>query len=502
MTTTAVSLSYPSTPSPICRLPPELLIDIFVHCSDMPSDQLTPVVLGQVCRYWMDVSHLSPRIWQHVYLYESNGTTVSHGQAERWIHRAHPLPFDVHINVATADMILPLMSPILSHMQRLQRCVISGKHEEEFDFSNHPFDRSRDCLVDELHLLIKGPSALEVLPADSDTTDDRPPTEVFRVQTPPDGSGPPSLGLHFSVYAVPLATAVRPLPIRALCISEFTLDVTTDVPRMLAFLTCTPLLESLHFAGWTQEGAPIAAGVLTPVHLPRLRFLLLRTTVSIRALLAHLHVPALRELHLEHTNVDFALRTEPYVAAAPVPDEGESEDEAHDFSQSPWSDHATGMGLRALLRRSRPPLEVLHMDYADMRTKDFRWAFDRLATLREFRIIGSDMSDRVLAMLAPFRKRRLAFGLPDAEAEDGEARRGAWAVRLPNLETLSIWHCQRISGDAVVNTLRDRVTFTDLAAAEGMGETLESVTVVGCSEFLFDHAQALSDSLGERLRLS
>ena len=150
MDITAVSSSSLSSPSPVYRLPTELLIDIFVHCSSTPSDHLTPVVLGQVCRFWNDVTRLSPRMWQQVYLYESNGIHVSHDQALQWIRRAQPLPFDVHIHVSTTDMILPLISPILGHMKRLRRCVISGRHEEEFDFSKYPFDPTRDCLVDAL----------------------------------------------------------------------------------------------------------------------------------------------------------------------------------------------------------------------------------------------------------------------------------------------------------------------------------------------------------------
>ncbi len=493
---------FPPRPSgipPISRLPPELLIDIFVHCSDEPSDQLTPITLGQVCRYWKDVSHLSPRIWQNIYIYESNGTTLSHDQALWWMYKSDPLPFDVRIEISTGDMILPLLSPVLSQMYRLQRCVISGRHEEEFDFSKYAFDRTRDCLVDELHLVIKGISALDVAlgpNGDSDTTEDRPATDIFRMHCPSDGS--PELSLHFAVYALPLESVMKPIPVKSLCITEFTLDVMTDIPRMLDFLRCTPHLETLHFAGWPQEGDPIQPGRLFPVKLCHLRVLLIRSTVSVRAILSHIDVPALEELYLEHTNVDFELRTEPYVAQQSPPDEGESDDDAHDFSQSPWSDHATGMGLRTLIRRSRPPLQVLHMDYADMRTKDFKWCFDRLDRLREFRIVGSDMSDRVVAMLAPFPRRQLAFGL--ANVRTAEDPRGSWAVRLPSLRKLAIWHCQRVSGDAVVQALRDRVTFTDRAAEEGRGDTMDSVAVVGCSEFQFQHVQALSPSLGERLR--
>ncbi|RPD62280.1 hypothetical protein L226DRAFT_532695 [Lentinus tigrinus ALCF2SS1-7] len=487
-------LSQLSSLPPISRLPPELLIDIFTHCSDEPSDQLTPVLLGHVCQYWKDVSLLSPRIWQHIYLYERNGTFVSHEQARWWIAKSNPLPFDVRIEAETTDMILPLLSPVLSHMQRLERCVISGRHNEEFDFTKYPFDRARPCLVNELNLVIKGVAALDTLGlnADSDVSEDRPETDIFRVHSPSDG--PPELSLHFAVYALPLQLEMKPILIKALCITEYSMDVTVDIPRLIRFLQCTPFLESLHYTGWPQEGDPILPGHLSMARLPCLRVLLIRTTVSVRAILSNIDVPALEELYLEHTNVDFELRTEPYVAQQDHPDEGESEDEAHDFSQSPCSDHATGMGLRMLLKRSRPPLQVLHMDYADMRTKDFRWCFDHLKHLREFRIVGSDMSDRVVALLAPFQR-------PFSGPHQGQGG-GTVHVRLPCLQHLAFWHCQRVTGDAIVRALRERVELTDYLAENGWGETLEGVAVVGCVEVLFQHVQALSETLGERLRIS
>ncbi|KAH9847934.1 hypothetical protein C2E23DRAFT_846319 [Lenzites betulinus] len=495
-TMSAIATPRPLGSSPIHRLPPELLIDIFVACSDHPSDDLSPIVITQVCRYWKDVAYLSPRIWQRIYLYEHHPSTLSHDQAEWWIHKSEPLPFDVRIEAHTPDMILPLLSPVLSRMSRLRKCTIAGTLQEEFDFSKYTFDRSKGDIIEHLNIVVKGISAMGPLGLleDSETIDERP-VDVFRVRT---SDASPELTMHLSIYALPLASAMKPIPIVSLYISEYTLDVTTDVVRMLNFLRCLPLLETFHFAGWPQEGEPILPGLLQPVRLMKLRSLLLRSTCSVRAILAHLDAPALEELYLEHTNVDFELRTDPYVAQQSPPEEGESDDEAHDFSQSPWSDHATGMGLRALLRRSRPPLRVLHMDYADMRTKDFRWCFDRLDRLREFRIVGSDMSDRVVGMLAPVRRRWLTFGIANARAADDP--RGVWEVRLPSLTKLAIWHCQRVSGDALVQALRERVRFTDWAAEEGRMATVESVAIVGCSEFLHHHGQLLADTLGERLR--
>ena len=190
------------------------------------------------------------------------------------------------------------------------------------------------------------------------------------------------------------------------------------------------------------------------------------------------------------------------------PEEGDSDDEACDFSQSPWSDHATGMGLRSLLRRSNPPLEVLEMDYADMRTKDFLWCFDHLETLSEFRIVASDMSDKVIQMLAPYRvsgRPRSVSSMSSDPDESLEFVNHAWAlgeprVRLPRLSALELWNCQRLTGNSIVATLGARARYTDQVPDRNTYSKLSEVAIVGCTDFLPHHADALRSVLGLRLR--
>lgn len=242
---------------------------------------------------------------------------------------------------------------------------------------------------------------------------------------------------------------------------------------------------------------------------------------------------------------------EPDVATYPYePEDGDSDDENQDFSQSPWSDHATGMGLRSLIRRSNPPLQVLAMDYADMRTKDFEWCFDRMDSLLEFRIVASDMSDKVIAMLAPYAEQPSlpaspirpveeegeALDNPDTDSSDGggsnfpsptsdgppahpfpDASSTPLQVRMPRLTSLELWNCQRLTGDAIVHALRARTRYTDemvakaRAAVVGHDATdggtattflkLEEVAVIGCNDFYPRHAVDLGITLGNRLRI-
>jgi hypothetical protein len=157
------------------------------------------------------------------------------------------------------------------------------------------------------------------------------------------------------------------------------------------------------------------------VSLPRFRSLVLRGTLATRI---YLYTPALRELYLERLNADFEfpvlnpdlplpsrkpidLLLPPRVPqrshrqaqmgtlSFPAPEifcppssllafgfecafeDGGSNDELSNYSQSPHSDHVTGMDLRSLLRHSSPPLGVPKRDYANMRAKDFAWLFSR-----------------------------------------------------------------------------------------------------------------------------
>ncbi|EIM81578.1 uncharacterized protein STEHIDRAFT_171889 [Stereum hirsutum FP-91666 SS1] len=205
-------------------------------------------------------------------------------------------------------------------------------------------------------------------------------------------------------------------------------------------------------------------------------------------------------------------------------EEGDSDDEFPDFSQSPFSDHATGMGLRSLLTRCNPPLKVLEMDYADMRTKDFEWFFGRADRLEEFRIVASDMSDRVMSRFAPFDFDITPPSSPEPEEaehllrEDPEeferirmSRREPIEItglRMSCLKRLELYNCQVVSGEAIVDALTRRCRAADdfptWPSSAGWSERqnwrrLEHVAVVGCGKFGQTHAMELTDLLGDRV---
>jgi len=126
----------------------------------------------------------------------------------------------------------------------------------------------------------------------------------------------------------------------------------------------------------------------------------------------------------------------------------------------------------------------LEMDFSDMRTKDFRFVFSHLNRLQEFLIVASDMSNKVVNFLKPYPSRK-----------DGSMR-----LRLPKLRKLTLYNCQRLSGDAIVDALSARVDYTDANATAAL-TTVSRVDIVDCDAFTSRHGQVLGKTLGNRLRL-
>ncbi|PSS06589.1 hypothetical protein PHLCEN_2v3647 [Hermanssonia centrifuga] len=486
-----VSHSYQSS-VPVYRLPVELLIFIFVLCTG-GADEVPriPSTLSRVCRGWHEIVRSSPGVWQYISL-DDHSLSASHCQADIWLKFSQFQPLDVHIHLTDIDSLLPLLSPLLSHIYRWRRCTITGKLEEQFLLPSPSQNPSRTVL-DHLAITVRGSleEHVSTLP-------------IFHVASPSFTTGADvvtsqayKVSIRVDVLHLPISQHMTTLHLRTLTIVENDLDVVPDTLHLLNFLSFCPYIEVFHFIGFPHDPpTPSARDPFPVVILRKLRSLVLCCTSVMRAILSHIDTPALTELSLEHLNSEFRPgRPGKYSLG----EDGDSEDEANDFSQSPWSDHATGMGLRSLIKRSKPPLEILQMDYADMRTKDFLWCFDRLDNLQEFRITASDMSNRVIAMLAPCHD---SIPLPRRKDKNRVQEDTPLRIRLPRLALLELCKCQRLPGDDIVNALRERVKYINQFADSGACSILSSVTVSGCPDFKPRHVMALSEILGAKLRAS
>lgn len=502
--------------SSIGDLPPELLIDVFEKCSW--NTPLAPLTLSLVCHMWHDIVYTSPRVWQLISLQDTRNHKVVaveklQRQARTWLANSSPLPFDVTVDFQShsQEQFLAIISILIGGLDRWSACTfVRGKHREIVDVSGivlaarshsdytdsessdedseneeheeRPTLQAGKAVVDHLEVIVDEAVGLRSHSDDEDGPDIEDSDDEDDEDMDLEGKLPTfrrlrtgSIVLNYPVPNLPLPSQINPMGITALTITEMGLGSPNPV-RLLRFLTAFPEIEKLTFDGLALE--PDYNGDEAPpvVALPKLYELTIGSTCSIRMILSHLVVPGLTRLYLQHLNTDATIPNQP------IGEDGDSDDEAHDYSQSPSSDHATGMGLRMLQRRSNPPLRVLDMDYSDLRTKDFHFCFDHFSLLREFRIVASDMSDRVVRMLAPY---------------DGPS--GRREIRLPYLKELELYHCQRVTGNAIVTALRERASFVDRSPIH---PAMDHVSVVGCAEVLPEHNLALSTIFGSRFHSS
>ena len=541
--------------SPIDRLPVEILIEIFVYCAHETA--LTPIILGRICRRWEEITNFSPRIFQWIVLDDSQVTTEhSTGLSQAFLLRSRSLQFDVDISISNRDNVLPFLSPFLPHLNRWRSCTIEGNRVEHVHFREFWTAGTGEPRLEQLDISVD--PGQQALVGGQVSTEDQIISHTFKSHPTPLKSN--LLFMDVSLSRLPLAL-FEPLRFVSLFIQEkptspFVLKI--HPIDFLQFLTACPVLEFLSFTGSMFQAVirPEDFERPPPVpFLPRLRSLVLHSTLCTRTILSYIDTPNLKELYLEHLNVDFSFpihnpyslrrRRKPSTLApateshrrtrqststasldmepsSPIPihtiilhpdtegeydevhEDGDSDDEG-DFSQSPYSDHATGMGLRSLFQRCDPPLRVLEMDYADMRTKDFRWLFERASSLEEFRIVASDMADCVVQMLSPWTtpwSDEDNGGWPMGWDEESGTPRYRCSVALPQLKSLELYNCQRLSGKAIVSALRSRVVATDDAVGRGVfdGSPMDDVAIVGCANFINDHEIELSDALGDRLR--
>jgi hypothetical protein len=281
--------------------------------------------------------------------------------------------------------------------------------------------------------------------------------------------------LELWLTALPPSTELVAMDLTYLVITESISDAAqTSTAAIMGVLSACPALRHFRFEGWIRDdshGAFTYDPPSTVVELPCLQSLCIRTTTMTRGILSSLRAPRVTHLSLTYLNV-----ARPVNVESGLEEEGESDDEAGDFSESPWSDRATGMGMRTFISRSSPPIRKLEMDYSDFRTKDFIWVFDRLEGLEEFRIIGSDMSDKVIRLFGP---------------ESGSPTK----LRLPRLSCVELFECQRLTGDAAVAALVQRAVVTDTSSEYSK---LRLVCISGCDGVTAEHDNLLSAALGSR----
>ncbi|KAF8555352.1 hypothetical protein OG21DRAFT_1461019, partial [Imleria badia] len=134
------SIRSPTTLSPNCRIPPELLASIFIRCASDHYD-LDPsafrtnlgardvpswVNVSYVCRYWRAVALDCPTLWGYHFV-------VSRRWTEELLSRSQPAPLKIRIPFALARtkfMWWSLLEKLLDHTERIQELIARLPYKE------------------------------------------------------------------------------------------------------------------------------------------------------------------------------------------------------------------------------------------------------------------------------------------------------------------------------------------------------------------------------------
>ncbi|KAJ7696668.1 hypothetical protein B0H17DRAFT_389621, partial [Mycena rosella] len=118
--------------SPIRRIPPEILAEVFIFCRDSSLDAASyyisdpreaPMLLAHICSSWRLVCHGTPRLWQHVHL-RSAASFRKPSFIYRILARSGSLP--IHLNLATLEPRAHAVStPVISIWDRCRTRVKS-----------------------------------------------------------------------------------------------------------------------------------------------------------------------------------------------------------------------------------------------------------------------------------------------------------------------------------------------------------------------------------------
>lgn len=454
--------------SPFESLPFELLIHIFSFSID--ADPNCVFTLSLVCSKWHAGVHSTPSLWQRLRLNDHAFDPARlQARSNLWIDRSGRLPLDVEIKSVHQDSMLPMLSYTLSVMGRWRTFTSSERIQFHWKGSRRKIggvddDEGLVLVVDLQHKRrfsgdLGQDSALSSLSE-----------EPCSVETFVKDKGPPKEIHVKGVWSLPKSDSLTPFSsITSLIVSNAGWK---DMPlhQCVEFFGAFPMLAYLKLMNRFVQDPDYNPDcpIVKPVILPHLRRLTL-SIASTRCLLSHMTMPALERLELMYINSSVEY-DHPITYAL-----GDSDDEAHDFSRSPWTDRATGMGLRSLFGRCSPPLHELVMDFADLRTKDFKWAFGAMKDLETLRVVASDMSDKVIAALAV------------KSGSESIAQ-----VPLPRLKRLYLDKCQKISGDVFMGMMESRMQAAEQRVVSRM-ETLETLECTGIS---LEHAGRMRRLLG------
>jgi F-box-like len=136
-----VASDFPSHHFPFHRLPPEVLIAIFLQVELSSYDYgpfgiPPPVILSHVCRLWRDIALDSATLWTDIRIYDDHAYYQSHRYYEMYFERSKSSPIDVsYYHFRTSLHATDAISHILLHITRIRRLTIMMTRYNKFFLS-------------------------------------------------------------------------------------------------------------------------------------------------------------------------------------------------------------------------------------------------------------------------------------------------------------------------------------------------------------------------------
>lgn len=419
------------------RLPPEILATIFEECVNDGWTR-TPLVVSRVCSSWRKAANI-PTVWSHIYV--NLDARDPYRRTSFWLDNAQDSPLTIVLEVGN-DM---------SHLDRMIELLISTlprwKSLTVKSTMLHPVNQIlQACNLPAPELKMVDISVAQEFPAGTDASDNDE-NELVGFRTSFLVAG------HFKDLRIRRNT----LPGRNILppsITNLSLQLpshqsltTQSLSSVIHLLEELPGLESFSLEVPTGQRQQFALNVDSDrvVDLPHLSSMTLMGTENLFAVLPHLRVSALSQLHLRSSL---------------------------DYFQP--SDIAIWIDL--FLRHSCAPI-----------------------TLLEIRDLGLDPQayDRILRLLPMIEK----LVLHDSDLVDStvKAMNGPDGL-CPQLQKMDLRWCGRVSGWALVNLVRSRLpTDLDDVGNPSVSAPIEEITLINCSfvkeEDIMDLAQMTVCSL-------
>ncbi|KAF9534822.1 hypothetical protein CPB83DRAFT_754526 [Crepidotus variabilis] len=396
------------------QLPLEILAFIFEECV-RDGWTKTPILVSSVCSSWRKAA-FTPTVWAHVYV--SLDSQDPRRRTQLWLERSQAAPLVIHLEIGTdTSRLISIMEMLIEDAGRWKEFTIKST-------LLHPVDQILQTWSAPMLQLCSVNIAIdqELQPSDPQANENAGQLFAFRHAVL---NAPNLRKIRFERNLLPTPDTLPP------CITHLTLTLpslrvhtqqsTLSLLRVLEGLTyLETLLIEVPIPSMDQQVFDLESVQEVEIILPNLTSLTMMGARRIFGLLPHMKLPALNEINLRS-----------------------SLEAVHTEETNGW--------LIRFFETTSHSLVSLEIRDLPLEETTYSQITSHLPSLRCLRLHDCDISDEALLQMS---------------GSEG---------RCPSLEYLDLRWCGRLSGQALVEVVRDRMSrYGDI-------KSILEVTVINCS---------------------